>query len=171
MEVNLINQILIVFYSIFFGAFLGLVYDFTSIVGLILGFKKLNIKVKREILIKNKWNEKLNIILLCLSDIIFFVIASVLIAIFVFGVNNGTVRWYILVGNLIGFVIYRITLGKLISVLLSYISYFIRFLVYKTICHLNLSVKKIIKKLPKKQLKSVRNSNNLFYIGIKNGTK
>lgn len=168
----MINQILIVFYSFIFGAFLGLVYDFTSIVGLIFGFKKLNIKDKREILIKNnKWNEKLNKILLCLSDIIFFVIASVLIAIFVFGVNNGTVRWYILIGNLIGFVIYRITLGKLISILLSYISYFIRFLVYKTISHLNLFVKKIIKKLPKKQQKSVRNTNNLFYIGIKNCTK
>ena len=167
MEVQFLNQILVAFYSILFGIFLGLVHDFTSIAGLVFGFKdlKLNNKkickfntVRKKTILKQVW--------LCIFDIIYFLIISILVSVFVFGVNNGIVRWYIVIGLLIGFAVYKLTVGAVISIFLSYIAYLVRISAISFASLVKSFIKKFFSKFSKRKKKINKKTKKLLFIGI-----
>lgn len=168
MEINILDQLTVVIYSVFFGTFLGLIYDATSFIGLCFGVKELDEKVKKKIPLNSINNHRLlKKILLGLLDILYFIFVSIMLSIFIFGVNFGIVRWYIIVGNLAGFSIYRLTLGKLISIILSYIA--LSFIVLKN--KFKYLIKKILKriteKMPKFNKKTISKNKELLFIGTK----
>ena len=50
-----------------------------------------------------------------ICDILFFIIAAVISAIFIFYVNNGRIHGIALAGSLLGFLLYYNTVGRLVS--------------------------------------------------------
>ena len=70
-----------------------------------------------------------------MGDVLFFLLASVATVVFLYHANNGIVRWYLLAGLFLGFVLYYVTIAKItinlfeiltfvLRVLLAYASYF-----------------------------------------------
>ncbi len=54
-------------------------------------------------------------------DIVYFLLSSVIFCIFVFYLNHGRVRWYLIFAVIIGFYIWYISLGKLLVYVSKYI--------------------------------------------------
>ena len=81
-------------------------------------------------------NEKFKSVAVGIGDILYFLVIIPASVIFVYHLNNGNVRWYIVAGMAIGFALCYFTVGKIIisvseyivffiKVFLSYVSYFI----------------------------------------------
>ena len=119
MEATYSQQLSTFVISLITGAFLGAVYDAIRILRCIFGVRYYN---------KNKpfWSDKVKSrkargltrlkesILIFITDILFFVFSGVTIAIIVYYVNSGIVRWYILMLCLFGFLAYYFTVGRLV---------------------------------------------------------
>lgn len=170
MEIDILNQIMVTLNSIAFGIFLGIVYDVLSFIGLFFGLMNLNEKVKNKMLprIEEK-NVVIKNIIQFIFDIFYFLIASLLISVFAFGVNKGIVRWYIIVGIFIGFMIYKRTIGMLINTINSYIAIIIFRFYDKTRIALKKLLKAFINRVPKRTKKTLGNSNKrvILFAGIK----
>ncbi|MBQ3182145.1 MAG: spore cortex biosynthesis protein YabQ [Clostridia bacterium] len=88
-----------ILYSVFIGFGLGVVYDAFRI-------------IRRAFYIAGKGI--VTDIVYFISDILFFIIAAVVSAIFIFHVNNGRIRGIALFGSFMGFVLYYNTVGRLV---------------------------------------------------------
>jgi len=119
MEVSLSQQLSSILISFATGIILGVIYDVVRIVKCLLGIKYS--KSQSELWFKslnlNKRDSHSNIkehVVIWITDIIFFIISGVVIAISVYYSNNGVARWYMLASVVIGFVIYYFTIGKIV---------------------------------------------------------
>ena len=166
MDINFYNKILEVFYSIILGCVLGTTFDIISIPVYVFEIVKIEIEAKRIRIASENNKAPIKILLLFLYDLLRFVFASMLIAIFVFGVNNGVVRWYIIFGVISGYVVYKKTLGRLLGFIILYISYFFKLFMSKISKILIAFLKKTIKKAPHKYNKIYKNKKRIFHIGI-----
>ena len=81
-----------VLYAVLLGAILCAVYDVFRIIRIAFGGKTVAVFIE---------------------DILFSIIALVLTFIFVVAFNNGELRFFVLIGELIGFIAYYFTVGKL----------------------------------------------------------
>ena len=88
-----------ILYSVFVGFALGTVYDIFRI-------------IRRAFYIAGKGVVTDIIYFIC--DILFFVIAAAVSAIFIFHVNNGRIRGIALFGSFAGFTLYYNTVGRLV---------------------------------------------------------
>lgn len=108
----------ILFFSFLFGVFIGTIYILYDTF-----FQFIRIKNVRENCYQKvkmiKFKEKTVLIFIC--DILFFVIITPLCAIFLFGINNGVVRWYVISSSLVGYIIFKISIGKLLSMIFGYL--------------------------------------------------
>lgn len=97
-EINNTSQYLCFSYSLVLGAILGLIYDF--------------FKIDRMIFNRN-------VFFILLEDILFWVISA--FAIFSFSVvfSNGQIRGYLLFASFLGFIIYKLTISKLFTLMIS----------------------------------------------------
>ena len=70
-----------------------------------------------------------------MGDVLFFLLASVATVVFLYHANDGIVRWYLLLGLFLGFLLYYVTVGKItvnifevitlsLRILLAYVAYF-----------------------------------------------
>lgn len=70
-----------------------------------------------------------------MGDVLFFLLASVATVVYLYHANDGIVRWYLLSGLFLGFLLYYVTVGKItvnlfevitlaFRVLLAYVAYF-----------------------------------------------
>lgn len=70
-----------------------------------------------------------------MGDVLFFLLASVATVVYLYHANDGIVRWYLLSGLFLGFLLYYFTVGKItvnlfevitltLRLLLAYIAYF-----------------------------------------------
>ena len=70
-----------------------------------------------------------------MGDVIFFLLASVATVVYLYHANDGIVRWYLLFGLFLGFLLYYVTIGKItvnlfevitlaLRLLLAYVAYF-----------------------------------------------
>lgn len=91
-----------ILYSVCIGFALGTVYDVFRI--LRTAFNMAGNRIATDI-----------IYFIC--DILFFIIAAIVSAIFIFYVNNGRIRGIALLGSLAGFVLYYNTVGRLVAAL------------------------------------------------------
>lgn len=143
MEISVASQTYTFLMSIVFGALLGIFYDIFRII-------RIAFKTGR--------------IAIFIEDAIFFTISAVLTFIFIFAVNSGEVRFFILFGILAGAVIYYYTLGSLIfrsaKIIIKYVKKLIRavlriilrpfYLIYKLIRPVFKKINDFAKKLLKK---------------------
>ena len=102
-------------------------------------------------------------------DILYFVIITPMMAIFLFGYNNGKARWYLYVAVLVGFIIYRIVLGKLSLFLIEHFAF--EFLLMLSFCCFYIKsplikLKRIFKvKFKRKENKTKQNSRIIYTYG------
>ncbi len=127
MTTTLTSQIMIFLFSFILGAFLGLIFDFFKVINSIL---------------------KANLKRIFFEDILYFTLSAVVTFVYVLIVNMGEIRFYILCGEIFGWLIYRFTIGKLVyKFVLVVVNFFYtwgsRFKKY------------IIGKLPKNKLKKL----------------
>lgn len=94
MEFSLATQTVYFLYSILFGIILSAVYDIVRVIRF-MGFTKL-------------WQ-------IILSDVVYFFICAVLTFLFSLPFNNGSVRYFVLFGEAVGFILYRFTLGEVMA--------------------------------------------------------
>lgn len=94
----------IFFVSIFWGFLLGILWD-------------LNRAIKKNIKFKNKNVKSLNFVL----DVIFSVLAVILTLTFFFMFTYSGFRAFVLIGELIGFILYFCTITKFVFVILNFL--------------------------------------------------
>ncbi len=94
MEFSLATQTVYFLFSILFGIILSAVYDVVRVMRF-MGFTKL-------------WQ-------IILSDVLYFFICAVLTFLFSLPFNNGSVRYFVIFGEAVGFILYRFTLGEVMA--------------------------------------------------------
>jgi len=95
-----------ILYSVFIGFALGTVYDLLRII---------------RIAFYNAGRGIITDIVYFICDLLFFIIAAALSAIFIFHVNNGRIRGIALFASLLGFTLYYHTVGRLVSAVSGFI--------------------------------------------------
>lgn len=186
MEVSIKSQLLATAYAIFFGLFLGIIYDFSrSIRVLITGsfdlkFKN-NVVLKKlplfKVICKNREEKAVKPykIITFFTDVLFFLLIIPFVAIFVYATSSGIVRWYLFLGFGIGIVIYFLTLRRLIrpiyellTILFRLILEYIKFPFKIALIRLNLKIKAQNEKRKikiKKKEKNEEKKQVILYIG------
>jgi len=84
-------QVCVFFYSILLGFFLGIFYDM---------FRLFRVLIN----VRNIW-------IFC-QDIIYFILSSLITFVFILIFNNGEFRFYVILGESIGWIIYYVSLGE-----------------------------------------------------------
>ncbi|WP_052446666.1 spore cortex biosynthesis protein YabQ [Candidatus Soleaferrea massiliensis] len=105
LELQVSAQTLLFLQSCLLGAVLGVIYDV---------FRILRISFKN------------GSILIFLEDALFFIICAVLTFCFMLMSNDGQIRFFILLGEVIGFILYYFTIGALVMKISKLIINFIR---------------------------------------------
>lgn len=103
-------------YSLLIGAFLGIFYDALRISRLFL-----TLPYNGKFRIIEKANSITVFVVALIEDIIFFVVAAIAVALFVFNANKGNFRGFMLFGTVAGFLIYLVTIGKITGAVASLI--------------------------------------------------
>lgn len=111
MDVLANSQEMALFYSFLLGFFVGCAYQMYSYLGVELS-KRAGPFGKKD---------KTRAIILFMWDFFFFVIITPVCAVVAFGINNGIVRWYLVLSALLGLFVYKITLYRLISAVYKYL--------------------------------------------------
>ena len=93
LEYLMVDQVQIFLYSLVLGLILGIIYDIFRIFRLTFNVKK--------------WG-------IFFQDILYFITISLVSFSFIIIFNKGEVRYYIIIGQLIGGVIYYISLGRIV---------------------------------------------------------
>lgn len=135
MEVSMLDQLLVFFASILIGAVLGIIYDAIRGIRAVFGIQyktKFGDRLKnlKFPIIKNPLNRKKSRIAdgisLFITDIIYFVLATFVLVIFIYYINDGIVRWYIFAGAIVGMLAYYFSVGRLFISIIELILFFIR---------------------------------------------
>ena len=131
------DQVILVLYSLCTGIITELVYELFRFFVSFVFCVSVNSKKKSRIFTVFQF----------ILDILFSLIYTLIAVIFIYGANNGTVRYFILLFAVLGFLICYFTLGKILAYIEKKISYnlycFIIFL-YNTILKLLRPVKTCI---------------------------
>lgn len=114
MEISQALYGFIFIYSIIIGVILGVVYDV---------FRIQRITMESD----NKYITVIRDIIIFVEDIIFAVISAVFIVVMIFHVNDGQIRWFVLFGTGVGFIIYYNTIGRIVILCSEKIIAFIRY--------------------------------------------
>ncbi|MHC1694443.1 MAG: spore cortex biosynthesis protein YabQ [Eubacteriales bacterium] len=97
MGISITEQLTVFLYSLSVGAFICVLYDLFRILRMMFGAGK---------------------ILLFLEDLLFCLLATGIIIIFLFYANSGEIRWFAMAGAFIGFFVYYNTISRFIIFLL-----------------------------------------------------
>ncbi len=141
---------LLILWSFIIGFLLGAVYDIFRIRRIAFLPKQEN-ETKAEPADKQKRagnvKGKIDCLLIFLEDIFFFTFAAVLMVLLMYKLNGGRVRIFTLIPLVLGFFVYRITVGKLVIRCAEIIIGFIYKLVRRIISVTVTPVIRLIKKL------------------------
>lgn len=119
MMIQIENQLYVIIQSLFFGCFLEAVYEIHSSFVFLLGLRGTRVKlgfIKRQFEAKKG---KFRTFIIGAFDFFFFVSVTPACAIFLYGMNNGILRWYIFLSWLIGFGLFKISVGRMINYILD----------------------------------------------------
>ena len=149
MEISFDFQLQVLLCSFALGAFLGLIYNFICFFGYISGTK--NVKLKGKFLQKYEQNDSKSKstkkVIAFLLDVLYFIVITPLVAVSLFLLNKGIIRWYISLSIMLGFTVYKFSVGRLVTKAFFLAAVFLRILtvgIYK-----RLRVKKSGAKLPR----------------------
>lgn len=124
MGFSLADQTVYFLYSLLFGVMLSALYDVVRIFRF-MGFTKL-------------WQ-------IILTDILYFFVCAVLTVLFALPFNKGSVRYFVLFGEAVGFIVYRFTLGEKMAVVYCFIIRLVRKLAQKSLKYLLIFSNKVLK--------------------------
>ncbi len=100
MGFSLADQTVYFLFSLLFGVILSSLYDIVRVLRFS-GLTKL-------------WQ-------IVMSDVLYFALCAFLTVLFALPFNNGSVRYFVLLGEAVGFVVYRFTLGEYMAVVYCFI--------------------------------------------------
>lgn len=124
MEFTLSQQTVYFLYSILFGIILSVLYDIVRILRFC-GFNR-------------AWQ-------IVLSDVLYFVLCAFLTVLFALPFNKGEVRYFVLFGEALGFVLYRFTVGEYSARIYQFFIHIISMLFRKTFKYLIKISNKVLK--------------------------
>ena len=166
MEVTLKSQIIVIIYSIIFGIFLGLIYHSISIISNVFSFKDFEINNKRLSKYKMPYKESIKSrVGLYLIDLFYFLLITPISAIFLFGINSGVVRGYIIAGSVVGFFLYKVSLGRLFGIFVNYASLLLQNMLLLQLKLIRKPIRAMGTKFKRKVKKKTVNHSNLIFIG------
>ncbi len=141
MEISQLSFVLLALYSFGFGIVLGVIYDVVRIFRVILGAeygkdnkKKIDyrnvelpiIKKKAYSVRLDKISKKILGVYTAITDILFVTLCGIVTVLVAYAYNSGRVRVVMLLGLLIGFLLYYFTFGKLVMRLSQLIDFLLR---------------------------------------------
>lgn len=146
MEISVAVQSMSFLYAFLFGAVTGLLYDIFRILRIAFPIGKVAVFIE---------------------DVLYLLSAGLLTFVYLLKFNSGEIRSYILLGTLLGFIVYYFTVGKLIigsakliikliKIVLSFL-FGILLIPIKKICSFLMFIFKKIAKILKKSLKKLLN--------------
>ena len=145
MEISIFNQLLTILNSVFIGMLSCVIYEIFMLARIPLireyssGFVK-KMKEKDFGKIKNQINKEkrhkiLKISIHCVFDFLYFIFLTPIYAIFFYETSNGIVRWYAFLFSLVGFFVFKKTVGRIIEKALEYIGFYLEisvsYIIYK----------------------------------------
>lgn len=142
MALSMSWQATITVYAALLGGFLGAVYDVIRLSRALIGVRysdRLSSRLAHTALPwigclptetsqPRKRREMATNLFIAVGDVCFFLVASVAVPVFLYHANNGILRWYLMVGVLLGFVLYRMTLGRMTEVFSEIFTFAVRVL-------------------------------------------
>lgn len=137
MEISFASQFLVALISVVLGLFLGALYDVIRIIRALFGISYVNkftgkLKGIRLPFIKNPLTKEkrgaraFENIVIFITDILYFLIVTLIMMVYIYHINSGTVRWYIFLGAILGLLLYYVTLGRLVISISEYIVFFLK---------------------------------------------
>lgn len=103
-----------IFYSVGIGVLIGGIYDIFRMIRMVFTLPGIISDERRE----GRHRSRLCVdFIVFLCDLLFFLAAAVVSAIFIFYVNNGRIRGIALFGSLLGFIAYYNSIGRLVSLI------------------------------------------------------
>ncbi len=134
------EQLCLILYSLCLGVGVGIIYSFFDTISIILN---LHIDTKRANFEKKLSSDKNKIIILKIFqfsiDFLFSVVYTIITVVFIFCANNGKFRFFVMMFAVLGFVLYKVTVGKAVNYLMcalfSYIKRLLSFIVISPLCH------------------------------------
>lgn len=124
MEFSLTDQTIYFLCSLLFGVIISALYDVVRILRFV-GFNKL-------------WQ-------IILTDILYFLVCAVLTVLFSLPFNKGTVRYFAIFGEAVGFIVYRFTVGEVTAKIYCAIIRFFRLTFEKTLKLVGIFLNKVLK--------------------------
>ncbi len=121
MNVSQERLLYILFISLVLGVFLGVVYDFFRI-------RRVSYSVGKK---SNNIRERVEVAIIAFEDILYSLICSIVVCIFIFYTNSGKFRALALFGALAGFYIYYKTVGRLVIACSEKIIRFVKYILRK----------------------------------------
>ena len=106
----MISQIQIFWYACILGIIMGIIYDVFRIIRLLVSWKDWQVFIQ---------------------DIVYFFIVGISTFLFALAYNKGDVRAYLIVGEIIGWIIYYITIGEIVYRFSEAIAKFIKKILMK----------------------------------------
>lgn len=123
LEISVLEQTTIFFFAIIMGAVLSVAYDFVKILKIVL---------------------KLDGIKTFFLDILYFFAGGILTFLFLIAFNDGEVRFYVIIGEIVGFYLYRLMVG---TAIVKFVCRFLRLtrkIAVPILNFLRLKIKKIV---------------------------
>lgn len=124
MEFTLADQTIYFLYSLLFGVMLSALYDVVVVIRML---------------------NKERTLWLVLLDVIYMSLCAVLTVLFALPFNKGAVRYFVLFGEIIGFIVYRFTLGGLSERFYSFIIRIINAIIKKSLQISRVFLHKVLK--------------------------
>lgn len=124
MNITLADQTVYFLFSLLFGVILSALYDVVRIIRF-LGFTKI-------------WQ-------IILSDILYFVFSAFLTVLFSLPFNKGAVRYFVIFGEAVGFIVYRFTVGEYTAPVYCFLIRIIRVFAEKSLKILRFFSNKLLK--------------------------
>lgn len=124
MTFSLADQTVYFLCSLLFGVIISALYDAVRILRFV-GFNRL-------------WQ-------IILTDIVYFFVCAVLTVLFALPFNKGSVRYFVIFGEAIGFILYRYTLGEWLTVVYTFVIRALRLIYKKSLKIITLFSNKVLK--------------------------
>lgn len=124
MEFSLADQTIYFLFSLLFGVILSVLYDAVRIVRF-LGFTKL-------------WQ-------IIVTDVVYFIVCAFLTVLFSLPFNKGEVRYFVLFGEAVGFIVYRFTIGECTATIYCFLIHITKKIIEKSLQLLRFFSNKLLK--------------------------
>lgn len=119
------DQLISALWALFLGCFFAACYDAVRVIRMILCADSARVpsfvkKLPSLSLRKRTVGSRISVLIANVFDVLYSLFAASAFCIFVYYVNNGRFRWYLLFCCAVGFVLYRLSAGRLTVITLSY---------------------------------------------------